>query len=242
MCAFVVKMRKNGSRLISIQQYRATDLFIFALILAAFELINFFAVTKWFADSALFTFSLMVPICVLIMMRWGWPAVLYAAGDGALYCLLLWLQYDGLELAFDWYRWLQYGLGNACIAVLLVYFRFVGKERVRGSALLSVLSVVIAWVAVMLGRAAFYSVCAGYNFGMAILDVLASDFLSLAVGIVVILIMRRLDGMFEDQKSYLKRVDRERKEKMRRDTFGDEPVEIDEESFNKIYRDNDIYL
>ena len=36
-------MRKNGSRLISLKQYKMTDLFVFAVILVAFDLIAHFA-------------------------------------------------------------------------------------------------------------------------------------------------------------------------------------------------------
>ena len=56
---------------------------------------------------------------------------------------------------------------------------------------------------------------------------------------MTILIVRKLDGMFEYQKSYLRRLDDERKEKMRRDEYGDEPVEIDEESLSILKRWDD---
>ena len=46
--------------------------------------------------------------------------------------------------------------------------------------------------------------------------------------------------MFEDQKNYLKRLERERKEKMERDNFGDEPIEIDEETMSILKRHNDL--
>ena len=68
------------------------------------------------------------------------------------------------------------------------------------------------------------------------------DLLSLAVGLALILLLRRLDGMFEDQKHYLLRLDKEKRDKMRRDTFGDELVEIDAESLSILNKkDNDLY-
>ena len=65
--------------------------------------------------------------------------------------------------------------------------------------------------------------------------------MSLFAAVAVLLIMRKLDGMFEDQKSYLKRVDKERRDRMKYDGFGDEPVEIDEESLSILNKDNDLY-
>ena len=51
---------------------------------------------------------------------------------------------------------------------------------------------------------------------------------------VILLIMRKLDGMLENQRDYLVRLDKEKKERMRRDTFGDEPVEIDQEALRSL--------
>ena len=62
-------MSKNGSRIISFGRYRATDLIIFAVILAVFDIISFFAVTEWFAsDLTNFFFSIAVPISLLVMI------------------------------------------------------------------------------------------------------------------------------------------------------------------------------
>ena len=234
-------MRKNGSRLISIQQYKATDLFLFALILIVFEVLNFFAVTKWFVGAAFFTFSLAIPICVVVMMRWGWISIIYAVCDGLFYCLMLCIQYNQSGNIFEWFRWIQYGIGGAFIALTMVYFHFVGKERIRQSWWLSALSVVIAWISVMLGRSIMYSACTGENFVGVLLSILSTDVLSMVIGVVVILVLRKLDGMFEDQKLYLARLDKEKRDKMQRDTFGDGPVEINEELLSAFNDNNDLY-
>lgn len=227
-------MRKNGSRLISIGQYRLTDLFLFAVILIVAELLAFYA-PRLFPNNADFVFSLMVPIVLLVMMRWGWPSVFYAVGDGLLVCLLNMGNENFNNSLFG-----VYVIGNAFIAFSLIMTKFPGKEKIAGKWYFSVLFVIVGWLAVFLGRA-----CAGACFGLGFVNVLQSqlwDLLSLAVGIALILILRRLDGMFEDQKHYLLRVEKEKREKMKRDTFGDEPVEIDEESLSILNkRDNDLY-
>ena len=53
------------------------------------------------------------------------------------------------------------------------------------------------------------------------------------------MILRRLNGMFEDLKSYLLRMDKERKELARHDEYGDEPIEIDKESLSILKRWDD---
>ena len=220
-------MRKNGSRLISIRQYRLTDLFLFAAILVAAELLAFYA-PRMFPNSSDFTVSFMVPIVLLVMMRWGWPSVFYPIISGVLYC--------GLN-KMEPRMYAVYIIGNACISAMLLATKFFGKEKIAGKWYFSALFVVLGWLAVFLGRA-IVSECFGIGFVAAVIGHLW-ELLSLAIGILVILVMRKLDGMFEDQKHYLKRLDAEKKEKQRRDTFGDEPIEIDEESLSILNKKDD---
>jgi ketopantoate reductase len=85
----------------------------------------------------------------------------------------------------------------------------------------------------------------GNNFFTALIDfcgVSDNGLMSLVMAIVIIAIMRKLDGMFEDQKAYLMRLDKEKRDMMRHDEFGDEPIEIDEESLAILNKgDNDLY-
>lgn len=218
-------MRKNGSRLISLQQYRATDLFLFAVILIAFELILHFAFVELDGD---YTFSPLVPIVLLVMMRWGWPSVFYAVGDGILYCIL-----NG----GTWQHYIIYSVGNAFIMLLLLMTKFVGKERIAGKWYLSLLFTVAGWLAVVLGRS-LVALCFGNNFLTALFAHM-SDLFSLAIAIVLILVFRKLDGMFEDQKHFLLRQKKAREEKTRREEQGDDIMDLDEEKLAALRDYND---
>lgn len=228
-------MRKNGSRLISIGQYRLTDLFLFAVILSVFDVIAHFA-PMWFSGAAMFTFTLTVPITLLIMFRWGWPCVLFAIGDGILLC--------ALNSPGVWQSYLSFSIGCGFICFLLIALKFIGKEKISQKWYFSALFTLAAWILMNSGITIMQTVCGGgfvsalaVNFGLG-----ANGLMSLALALLVILVMRRLDGMFEDQKRYLLRLDKERKDRMRRDTFGDEPAEIDEESLSIFRRNDDLYL
>lgn len=228
-------MRKNGSRLISLKQYRLTDLFLFAVILAAFDLIAHFAPMA-FGRGAMFTITLTVPIVVMVMMRWGWPAIFFAVGDGLLQAIL--------NNTHIWQSYLCYAVGFGSICLLLIPLKFIDKQKIAGKWYFSALFVVSAWVIMNLVLTCVQTAC-GYGFvGSLLLNIGLSGTggLSLGVGIVIILVMRRLDGMFEDQKHYLKRLDDERKEKARRDEFGDEPIDIDDETMSILRKhDDDLY-
>ncbi len=213
----------------SIRQYRLTDSLIFAAILVVFELILHYALIGF---SGAFTFSSLVPIVLLVIMRWGWQGVFYAVGDGILFCLLK---------GAGWQGYVSFGVGNAFIMVLLLATKFLGKEKIAKKWYFTTLFVVAGWLLVAFGRTVV-AACCGLDFTGTLIAQLSdsSSLLSLAMAIIIILVMRRFDGMFEDQKHYLKRLDAERKEKMRRDEFGDEPVEIDEETLSILTRRNDL--
>jgi hypothetical protein len=224
-------MQKNGSRLISYKQYRVTDLFLFAVILIAFELIVHYA---FIAYSGEFTFSPMLAIVLLVMMRWGWQSAFYAAGDGILFCLLN-MSTEGFNSNY----FAIYAIGNLFIMFLLIATKFIGKERLTKHWYTTLIFILCAWLLVVLGRAVV-AVCFGYNFSTVFMSNF-SDFMSLAITIILIMIFRRLDGMFVDQKSYLLKIADEKKQLAKRDEFGDEEIQLDEETVNVLKRDNDIY-
>ena len=207
-------------------------MFMFALILCVSELIIFFASKYWFKSSADYYVSFLLPIVLIVMMRWGWVSVVYAALGGVLACALG---------GGSWQSYISYIIGTACIASVLLLTKFVGKEKIRGKWYLTLAYILAGWVSVNLGIA-----CAGAAFGDNFLRLLGLNFglgvygaLSLAAAVAVIMLLRRLEGMFEDQKHYLIRKDKERKELARRDEFGDEPIEIDEETVSILKRWDD---
>ena len=209
---------------------------IFALITVVSELLGYFA-TVWFSGSAFFTLSLVVPITCLVLVRWGWQATFYPIIGGVAFCLV-----SGLGVNY----YATYCLGGTFIMLMLLPAKLIGVDRIRSKWFFTALFAVGAWLCVYLGRSALWAICYAIS---PVKDATAYtgllgfglDVISLFASVLVLLVMRKLDGMFEEQKSYLKRVDRERKERMRYDSFGDGPVEIDEESLSILNRDNDLY-
>ena len=230
-------MSKNGSRIISFGRYRATDLLLFAAILAVFEVIMFFAYTTWFAeDSSRFMFSIAVPVSLIVMIRWNWYGMFYAVGSGLLYCTLLAAtgnMPDGGTLL----NFVVYGVGNAFAGLAYLMVRFMGYKRITAKWYFTVLYAIVGWLAVYLGRVTVYA-CFGNGFADGLLFFLG-DLLSLGMAIVVMLVMRRLEGMLEYQKDYLLRLDKERREKLEQDNFGEQFAEIDEETLKTLNKKGD---
>lgn len=197
---------------LNFKQYRAADLTIFAIILCALEGVIGVAANKWFPEQ-FFIVTLVYAVVCLVFMRWGAYGVIHAVLGGLTYAL---------ANGGDAKQYVIYALGNAFVALTMLYVHFVGKEKIRKSVLFSIIHVLLTFVSVAVGRTVLALVFGGK------IDVfvtfVATDSLSGILAIVIVLISRRQNGLYEDQKTYLLRTEKQRMKELRQST-----VEEDEE-------------
>lgn len=185
-------------RQISFSQYRSIDLTILAVLLAVSQFLIAMAVNIWFPQE-LYVISPVAAMTAIVMMRWGVYAGLHAVLGGVLFVL-----FSGGDLQ----QVLIYGIGNLAALLALGYLKLLGKERVRLNSVLSVVFGILVQLLMLLGRAAVAALLGnapGVCLGFITTDLLSCVFTAFAVGIV-----RRVEGLFEDQKNYLLRIERER--------------------------------
>lgn len=220
-------MRKNGSRLISFAQYRLIDLIMFAIILGVAELLVFVASRLWFKGDAYYYVSFLLPITLIMLIRWGVWGIGHILLSGVLTAVL----YDG-----KWMGYISYPLGYLSLLFLLIPLKFFGIEKIKIKWYYTTLLITVAWLLVNLTSAVVYGIfdnnvlahlIANFGFG-------SNGLLSLMAAILVIFITRKFDGLLEYQKNYLLRLDKERKEAQYANEFGEKPIEIDEESLDII--------
>lgn len=184
---------------ISFKQYRAIDLFIWLIILSVFESVTVTAAARWFPDE-LYTLSQTVAVLCIVMMRWGGYAVFHAVTGGVFFCLVQGASPEQFAV---------YCVGNCLALAAMALCRAVGKEKIRSGFCWTILFVAVAFCGAQLGRW-LVSLAFGGTFGSVATFFLA-DSLSLVYAVVVVLISRKVDGLFEDQKSYLIRTEAERR-------------------------------
>ncbi len=78
--------------------------------------------------------------------------------------------------------------------------------------------VLTAYIGAQIGRWLVGLACGGA--ADSIIMFLTTDMLSLLFSVVIVLISRKADGLFEDQKSYLIRMDKAKKKKEAEDYYG----------------------
>ena len=185
---------------LTFKQYRSIDLAIFAAILALTEFLIVKAAKSWFPDQ-LYTVSVTAAVTAIVMMRWGPFAGIHAALGGLVYC---WASGGSAQ------QFVIYILGNGLSLAALLLFKAFGKEKIRKSFLLTILFALCVVVAMQVGRGLVALI---FGSGIEVIwKFMTTDALSDLFTMLVVWVASRLDGIFEDQKHYLLRQQKEREE------------------------------
>ena len=185
---------------ITFKQYKAIDIALLSIMLFAFECLATYATINWFSLQAV-AISVTPLVMILVMMRWGWFSAIAAVVGGLAYCL-------AGEASPKQY--LVYCLGNLFgILSFLIVNRW-GRDKVRGDWTKLVAVTVSTYLFMGIGR---WLVSLIFEPAFkTLLAFITTDIISLLVALVGVLSLRKSDGMLEEQKSYLLRLDREARE------------------------------
>ncbi len=195
---------------ITFKQYRTIDVSILVALTIIFEGIATLATAKWFALQPV-AISIGLAMTCIVMMRWGVAAAFAAFASGFVFCIL-----SGATAQ----QFVIYCIGNMFALLGMVWFKAPGKEEIRKSLWLVMLFVSTAYVGQVAGRS-LIAIAFGDPVGTFV-TFITTDIMSLVFAILVIALFRKTDGMLEDQKAYLLRLDRQKKETQ------DEPVREEE--------------
>lgn len=212
---------KSMNHRLTFRQYRQMDLTVFGAMLVVAEALIVLAATRWFPAEA-YTVSIVAAVTSIVLMRWGPWAAIHAVLGGLVYCFV-----SGGQPG----QYLIYCAGNLFALLSLLWFRIPGKERtsgkerIREDSFLTVIFGLTVQLLMQLGRAAVafallraspgsapagtQSVAGALSFciGFITTDALSGFFTA-----VILWIARRQDGLFEDQKHYLLRIQEAEKE------------------------------
>jgi len=190
---------------ITFKQYRNIDITILVVLTVVFEAITTLAASKWFVLQPV-ALSISLALVCIAMMRWsGWASVLAVAG-GMTFCVV-----SGATPE----QYLIYCAGNVAALLALAVIRIFGKEAIRNSIPKLLIFGVSGYAGMALGRW-LVSLFFGGDI-MAFVVYLTTDIMSLVFAEIILILFRKSEGMLEDQKAYLLRLDREKREKAEAD-------------------------
>lgn len=186
-------------------KYRATDLFIWTLLLCLFETLIVKAGTTLFASQP-YTVSLVPAIVAIVYMRWGGFGAILAFLGGIVLCFTGSL---GGSLGFELKQYTVYAVGNL-FSILVLPVMKGRKKRIRDNVFLSAVFASAVALLMQVGRAVVSLILGDVISGA--ISFITTDVLSGVFAIILVLIARRMDGVFESQVSYLIRLKEAEKE------------------------------
>ena len=190
-------MRKE----ITFKQYKAIDISILSVLLLLFEALSVYASSKWFNLAGLTLISLTPLVMVVMMMRWSEFAVIAALVGGVSYCFACGGKPE---------QYLIYCVGNLFGVLSIFIIKKLGKEAIREKQLRLALISISTYLFINVGRWLVSLIFAPAL--ETLITFVTTDAISLVVAIVGTIALRNSDGILEDQKAYLLRLDRERRE------------------------------
>ena len=182
----------------TVSQYRAVDLTLFAMMLFFFESIIIFATNRWFPQEP-YTVSVVPALTAIVLIRWGTWAGIHAFLGGLVLCI-----FSGAGLP----QYVIYCVGNLfSLFSVLTFKAFGGKQGISASSLKTLLFGLEVLLLMQIGRALI-----SLLFGNSLLTAagfLTTEAVTDLFTLVILWIVRRLDGLLEDQYHYLLRLQEE---------------------------------
>lgn len=193
-------------RQITFRQYRMMDLFLFAAMLCVSEALITLGANRWF-QSADFILSLSCAVMAIVMVRWGaWASVVVAAGS-AVFCLAQAMTLPGGILIE---QVAIYVLGSQAGLVMLLYLKKAGWKKMQRNVVLALLYGLLTALSMQIGRG-LVALALGGGWQNAV-GFITTDVLSTLFSVLLCGIGSRLDGLMEEQKHYLFRIQREKED------------------------------
>jgi len=184
-------------RQMTFAQYRAVDVFMFTALGCLCEALIVLGSTVWFADQ-LYTLSLTAAVTAIVLVRWGALSVVPALCGGFVFCF-----FSGAAPL----QYLIYCIGNLLALALVPLVRGEGWKKLHDNVLFAMGYGLMTALLMQLGRFTIAAlmgtapaVCAGF---------ITTDVLSTFFSMLLVWICRRLDGMLEEQRHYLIRIQEE---------------------------------
>lgn len=178
---------------LSLSDYRAIDLAIFSVLMIVFEVLAVKALS-WFN---MLYISLFLALSLIVTMRWGlWGSIVIIIGS---------LVYSAMN-KFELNNYLISVIGSLFILLLNLLF-LIGKDKIKKTGFL-LLYVTLGFILLEVGRASVAAIL-GDSFFQDLGTLLLTDLLNYVIALIVIFIANRLDGVFEDQITYIKRIKKE---------------------------------
>lgn len=183
-------------RKISFSTYRSIDIAIFTLLMIIFEFLSIKGF-EWL--NGIYSLSLFLVISLITMLRWKFWAIIPIIASGITYSLA---HQDG-----TYQNMIVYSVGNLFSLLSLVWI-FPDQKKLEKNHFV-ILFVLTGFFSYCVGRSFIASIIFQKSFADLLIGFLGTESLNAVISLVVIFIAKRQNGILEDQKKYILRVQEE---------------------------------
>ncbi len=188
---------------ISFKQYRKIDIAILCILTAIFEGIATFAAGYKVWSAQPLAVSITLTMVCIAMLRWSELALIPSLVGAVTYCVV-----SGGTLK----QYIIYISGGLFCLLAVPVLKKLGKDRVRLDFFRRLVFVTTVYTAIELGR---WLTSLFFELSLSSLTAFMfspTELLSLLFAVIVVSLAKNADGLIEDQKSYLLRLDKEKRE------------------------------
>lgn len=178
---------------ISLNLYRFLDIAIFSFIGLLFEYISFKILNIY--DYPYYSISVSLLINLLIMKRWGKYSLFYSIISGLFY---VYLNKGNLINYFI------YGIGNIFILFDL-FLLYKKKDSIKSNIFINSLFIINGFILSCLGKSVI-ALIFKKNIIETFISFIGTESLNLIFSLIILNIIRNIDGLYEDQVEYIKRI------------------------------------
>ena len=179
----------------SLKQYRIIDLSLMGVMLLVFESIIILASIRWFPGEP-YTVSLTPAIVAIVLVRWGPWAGIHAVLGALILCI---------ESHASAMQYVIYCIGNLFSLLGVFLIRKMGGDKGIRSEALHTLAYGLAILVLMQFGRAMVALIGGSSIAAAA-GFFTTEVITDLFTLVILWIVRHLDGILEEQQHYLKRI------------------------------------
>ncbi len=185
-----------------LKQYRTIDLTVLFLIMGVIEVASLLVLR---INISSFYLSVVMVVTLIVYMRWGAYGILFGVVGGIIDAVLTLnvnsaVDANVFELS-NIIKWsITYAVGYLATAISMLFFKL-GKKELSSKLYLVFLYELSAYVLMIIARCVVLAVY-GQNFFNALIGQSTREILNLLFTFFVLLVARKQDSVFADQKEY----------------------------------------
>lgn len=185
------------------ETFKMIDITLFSLIAIVLEIAIYFGSRAFKSELPVFV-SFSIVLSLISIYRWGIMGTAVAICGGLASAIV-----QNITGTANYNLYLIYGLGNAFVALSYLLLLKPGRKKIASNTVLLVGYEAFGYAIVIVGRSIIAMILNGAEFTSYILAFLAPESLGFVLGIIILIVANKPNGVLVEMNDYIKSVHEE---------------------------------